>query len=321
MRDHASQDRRSLDGTTRPGELNIAVIGAGHVGSDTVRHLARLGLGRIDVYEREPAAADALRPRHHVIDGDFWDQLTLSRLADYDFAVCAIDDEGAIRRLNQKCLIANVSMLAVAARGAIAVVRAYPFEGSTDCACCECASPADAVAAPLASLTLHVDGVVGAAAASLSTEEAAGALAAAIVSRVASGAHGARSRRVTLDTVTGTGLVVELTRDPECLRCRDIERPMPIVHTRNRWVASANALNACPDMLDQAVRLSEPIDDDDTDCYPLRELARRFGERPVPVKFALAQVGGRTVCLDFDDQLAAHGSAWTTAQAARRRSS
>jgi bacteriocin biosynthesis cyclodehydratase domain-containing protein len=321
MRDDASTERASLDGMHGPGSLSIAAIGAGRLGAELIRHLARLELGRIDVYERDARTGDRLRPQHRVIDGDFWDELTLSRLDQYDFAVCAVEDEAAVRRLNQKCLIANVSMVVVGTRGATAVVHAYPFARAEDCACSECALPRDAKPVPLAALALNIDGQVGdAATAGLSTAETAGALAAAIVARVAAGVHGARSRRVTLDTVTGTGMAIELPRDPECPRCHDLERPMAIVHTRNRWVASVDALSACPDMLDHDVRLSEPIDGDDTDCYALRELARRFGLGPVPAKFALAQVGGRTVCLDFDDRLAAREPVVPTASAARRQS-
>jgi hypothetical protein len=35
------------------------------------------------------------------------------------------------------------------------------------------------------------------------------------------------------------------------------------------------------------------------DVFTLEELSARFGMRAVPVRYAVAEVNGRTICLDF----------------------
>ena len=136
--------------------LTVAVVGAGRIGSELIRNLGLMGLGRIDVYERDAHAADPLRSRHTVYDGDFWDTLTLARLQAYDFAVCTIDDPAARLRMNRKCLVANVNLVQAWTEGSLAVVSACPFATLADSACFECDSSRTAVPLPIASLKLSV---------------------------------------------------------------------------------------------------------------------------------------------------------------------
>ena len=91
--------------------LAIAVVGAGRIGSELIRNLGLMGIGRIDVFERETHVADPLRTRFTVYDGDFWDTLTLTGLQGYDFAVCTVDSPIARQRMNQKCVVANANLV------------------------------------------------------------------------------------------------------------------------------------------------------------------------------------------------------------------
>ncbi len=91
--------------------LTIAVVGAGRIGSELIRNLGLMGIGRTDVFELEPRVADPLRSRYTVYDGDFWDTLTLARLQGYDFAVCTVDSPIARQRMNQKCVVANANLV------------------------------------------------------------------------------------------------------------------------------------------------------------------------------------------------------------------
>ena len=216
----------------RLAALNVAVIGAGRIGTSLLRNLARIGVRRVDVFESDPTVADALRDEHTVHLGDFWDTLTLARLRDYDFAVCTVDDAQARVRMNQKCLVANVNLVQAWAEGGLAIAAAFPFGALEDGACYECDAGRGATPMPLASLKLSVDESPGDAVGDAAV--VAGALAAAIVARVATGAHGAVARRATLDTRSGAGGSVELRRDADCPRCRGLARPVPIVQTRNR---------------------------------------------------------------------------------------
>ena len=286
--------------------LSIAVVGAGRIGAEVIRNLGLMGIGRIDVFECDRRAADPLRSRYHVYDGDFWDTLTLARLQTYDFAICTIDARAARNRMNGKCLLANVNFVQVNVDDSLAQVSAYPFGARHDSACAECGTSAtSAVSMPIASLRLsHEDTALdasSAAAASVATASVAGAIAAALIARIAAGSHGAVARTATLDATLGQGTSVEVRPDAQCPRCSNLQRPVPIVHTRNRWDVSAAVAQACPEVLDQQLRLSDDIAGVDRDCSCLRDLAERFHGRPIPAKFALTDVGGRTICLAFEE--------------------
>lgn len=286
--------------------LNIAVVGAGRIGTEVIRNLGLMGIGRIDVFESERRAADPLRSRYQVYEGDFWDTLTLSRLQAYDFAICTIDARAARNRMNGKCLLANVNFVQVGTDATLAQVSAYPFGLRHDSACAECGTSATAaVSMPIASLRLSIEeaplDTPSAEAAGVATASVAGAIAAALVARIAAGSHGAMARRATLDATLGQGSSVELRPDAQCPRCSNLQRPVPIVHTRNRWDVSAAVAQSCPEVLEQQLRLSDEIEGVDRDASCLRELSARFHGRPIPAKFALADVGGRTICLAFED--------------------
>ena len=295
---------RGADGTAGTGhgieQLHIAVVGAGRIGAELIRNLGLMGVGRIDVYEIDHETADPLRSRYTVFDGDFWDELTLARLQSYDFAVCTIDARAARVRLNQKCLVANVNLVQAYTAGSLAVVGAYPFAAVPDCACFECDAKRGTTPLPIAALRLSVADVGVDAPLDVATASIAGALAAALIARVAAGAHGAVARRATLDATLGQGTSVELARDPDCLRCGALERPVPIVQTRNRWSSSSTVTRACPEALEQDLRLSDDIEGFSSPCR-VSELAEHFQGGPIPAKFALTEVGGRTVCLDFEE--------------------
>lgn len=282
--------------------LTVAVVGAGRVGSELIRNLELMGLGRIAVFERDAHAADPLRSRHTVYDGDFWDTLTLARLNRYAFVVCTLDAQSARLRANRKCLIANVNLVQVWTEDARAVVSVHPFAATADAACFECDAARAPTPLPIASLKLSVaETAPDGAAEQVATASVAGALAAALIARVAAGSHGGHARRATLDATLGDGLSLELNRDPDCPRCRALQRPVPIVHTRNRWALSDAVVQACPDLLDQRLQLSDDIDGLADDSCCVRDLALRFQGGPVPAKFALTEISGRVICLDFEE--------------------
>lgn len=284
--------------------LTIAVVGAGRIGSELIRNLGLMGIGRIDVFEREPHVADPLRSRYTVRDGDFWDTLTLAGLQGYDFAVCTVDSPTARQRMNHKCALANTNMVLAWTEGALAIVGAYPFAAQPDSACFECDPSRVAIPMPIAALRLSVEETPATAgpATRIATASVAGALAAALIARIAAGAHGSVARRATLDATLGQGASLEIRRDPHCRRCGPLQRPVPIVQTRNRWEAPASVALACPEMLNQRLQLSDEIEGLPEESCCVRELTARFHGGPIPAKFALAEVGGRIVCLDFEER-------------------
>jgi hypothetical protein len=296
--------------------LNIAVVGAGRIGSEVIRNLSLMGVGRIDVFECDRHAAEPLRNRYQVYEGDFWDTLTLARLQHYDFAVCTIEARAARNRMNGKCMLANVNFVQVGTENTLAQVNAYPFGLRHDSACAECGtSGISAIPMPIAALRLSVADAPretsSAAATSVATASVAGGIAAALIARIAAGSHGAVARAATLDAALGQGTSVELQPDANCPRCSNLQRPVPIVHTRNRWSVPEAVAQMCPEALDQQLRLSDEIEGLTAESSCLRELSARFEGRPVPAKFALADVCGRTICLAFEE--ADHDHARTAA--------
>jgi hypothetical protein len=104
------------------------------------------------------------------------------------------------------------------------------------------------------------------------------------------------------NTNLGQGMSLEIQRDPHCPRCGSLQRPVPIVQTRNRWDATASVVHACPEMLNQRLQLSDEIEGLPVESCCVRELTARFQGGPIPAKFALAEIGGRIVCLDFEER-------------------
>jgi len=284
-------------------QCRVAVVGAGDIGVEVIRNLGLMGIGQVEVFDWDRYVAEALRHRYAVHEGDFWDRLTLDRLRTFDFAVGTIDDPAARTRLNQKCLVANVNLLQVWTEDDVAMVGAYPFGSLDDCACYECAADRDAVAMPIASLKLTVDGSpsMTPAGVQVTTSSIAGALAAALLARIAAGSHGRVARRASIDATTGAGRSIELHRDAGCVRCAGLVRPVAIVHTRNCWAVSPAVARACPETLDEYVQLSDEVEGLPGRSFKVRELADRYRGGAIPAKFALATVGGRAVCLDFED--------------------
>ncbi len=71
----------------------------------------------------------------------------------------------------------------------------------------------------------------------------------------------------------------------------------------------------CPEMLNQRLQLSDEIEGLPAESCCVRELTARFHGGPIPAKFALAEVGGRTVCLDFEEREAGPAPAVSRAAA------
>jgi bacteriocin biosynthesis cyclodehydratase domain-containing protein len=201
--------------------------------------------------------------------------------------------------------------------GTLAIVGAYPFAAQPDSACFECDSARAASPTPIAALRLTVEETPAAAepATRIATASVAGALAAALIARIAAGAHGSVARRATLDATLGQGASLEIRRDPRCRRCGSLQRPVPIVQTRNRWQAPASVAHLCPEMLNQRLQLSDEIEGLPAESCCVHELTARFHGGPIPAKFALAEVGGRTVCLDFEEREAGPAPAVSRAAA------
>jgi molybdopterin/thiamine biosynthesis adenylyltransferase len=352
----------------------IVVVGAGAIGNEVVKNLALLGVGAVDVYDfdrveehnltrsvflresdiGENKATAVVRRASEVdsgvrlraIEGDFWEHLGVSKLAEYDCAIGAVDNFEARIRLNQMCLLAGTSFVNAAIDSRHVAIESFPHGDAWGGACYECHLPESAYGRMAERYSCG--GLRRRARASQQvpttavTASVAGALAASTALRLGATVDGRpASRRVLIDTIAGGSTVTVLDRNAGCAACEGmLDQPM-VVRTRNRWVL-APEINEAGQSLGQVLRLSDPLltgydcaqcgalpeaaryvdrraadfDDSIATCprcatpavrieirqrFELGELVERFGPRPVPAKFALADIGGRTVCFDFEE--------------------
>jgi len=73
-------------------------------------------------------------------------------------------------------------------------------------------------------------------------------------------------------------------------------------------------------MLNQRLQLSDEIEGLTVESCCVAELAARFHGGPIPAKFALTEVGGRVVCLDFEERESGSAPAVSRAAAGRHPS-
>lgn len=284
----------------------VAVVGSGPLAAEVVRNLGLVGV---------PAVVH--RP------GDFWQTLRLADLQDCYCAVAAGIPLGARRQLNVLCQVAAADLVCVATGAHGITVETFPFGSDPGCACMECEAPVD-------------DGAVASPIPDPIASSIAGALAAAAALHCAS--EGAR--RLYAPEVSEASTLVPLARRDGCRACATPWRAPRIIRTRNRWTArdflsaeaptlgdqrlclsdavvtacdcagcgpvaaltalvnrpaaEAAAVPACPSCGADSVRIEA------RDTFSLGELTERFGRGPVPVKFALAEIGGVGVCFDLE---------------------
>ena len=282
------------------GAARVAIVGSGPLADEVARNLALAGI---------PVAVHG--------PSDFWTSLRLADLQDCYCAVAAGLDVEARHRVNRLCQVASVDFVSVALVGPGLVVESFPFGSDSDCACLGCE-------APLAG-TDEASPAPDPIAASI-----AGALAAATALHCAS--HGAR--RLSLAEPTDAGAVVALRRRDGCPACAPPWRAPRVIRTRNRWLARDPFAREAAALVGQLVQLSDPLvtawvcascgsvpmppashDEspaacprcgggpvriEATDTFTLGELMDRFGTAALPVKFAVADIGGTAVCFDLE---------------------
>jgi molybdopterin/thiamine biosynthesis adenylyltransferase len=172
------------------------------------------------------------------------------------------------------------------------------------------------------------------------TASVAGALAVSTALRLGD-ARKMPARRMFVDTIGGGSRVTELVRREQCPGCEAFEREPRLVNVGNRWTRRATAAERgtagqvlrLSDALITAYRCANcgemesadhyinrravEFDDSIVLCpgcgksaiqieirhrFRLQELIDRFGERPVPVKYALTEIDGVTVCFNFGEE-------------------
>lgn len=286
--------------------VRIAVIGTGPVAAEVVRSLGLVGI---------PVAVHAPE--------SFWRTLRLAELQDCYCAVATDGGQAARQRVNLLSQVAGVDFVNVTLGADGITVEAFPFGSDPGCACLECAaSPAvaeralapDPIAASIAgalaaAMALHCSGQ---AARRLSIPQLDGASTAIHLERSGSCPACTSPRRRPRIIRTRNRWSASVFLKPEepaldgqrlrlsdpvvtacrCANCGDTGLQADFV---NRPAASVATLSpSCPNCGAAAVQVEV------RDEFSLGELMGRFGREPVPAKFALAEIGGVSVCFDLE---------------------
>lgn len=284
----------------------VAVVGSGPLATEVVRNLGLVGV---------PAAVHGPE--------DFWQTLRLADLQDCYCAVAAGISLAARQRLNALCQVAATDLVCVATGVHGISVETFPFGSDPGCACIECEAPLD-------------DG----AAASPVPDPIASSIAGALAAAAALHCDSEGARRLHAPEVAEASTLVPLARRDGCRACAAPWRAPRVIRTRNRWTGRDFLQADAPTLADQRVRLSDAIVTacdcagcgpvaaltalvnhpatgaaarpacpscgadsvriEARDTFSLGELTARFGRRPVPAKFALAEIGGVAVCFDLE---------------------
>ena len=339
----------------------IAVIGAGAIGNEVVKNLVLLGAGQIEVFDfdrieihnltrgvffRESDVgahkAEVVARRARELDpnvrieavvGDFWETMSLARLASYECAIAAVDNFEARIRLNQLCRITGVSLVNAAIDSRHASVEVYADGG----ACYECHLPESAY--QRVAERYSCGGLKKRAYAERKiptttiTASIAGALAASAALRL--GKADPEARRVLVDTLSGSSSVARLARVAGCIGCGRFDSRPRRVQARASLIGTLDT-DAARDL---AIETSDPIicagqcarcgstaraaetlgrraaqfDDSLARCpscnlasasieirdrFQLGELQTLAGERALPLKYLL--VAAHDICIDLE---------------------
>ncbi|MCB0410622.1 MAG: ThiF family adenylyltransferase [Flavobacteriales bacterium] len=147
----------------------VIVVGAGAIGNEVIKNLCLLGIGKIHIvdfdkielhnltrnvlfnekhigkYKAEIAAKTCklLSPNTKVTysTNDFWNSLSISRIAESNGVFCCVDNFEARIKLNQLCLIAQVDFYNTGIDSRFVSIEKYPFRMEPNCACYECNLP------------------------------------------------------------------------------------------------------------------------------------------------------------------------------------
>jgi molybdopterin-synthase adenylyltransferase len=273
-----SQDRLSA--------LRIAVVGAGAVGNEILKNCLLMGVGSVDVFDFDTteisnltrsvflraadvginkaqavvARAQELHPetRLTAVAGAIAKTLPLSRFAQYDLVVAAVDNIEARLRINDMALITGVTWINVAIDARSAMIEIFPNSAKTQ-ACYACNLP-DSAFERIAQ-RYSCGGLQRAASIQRTvpttaiTASAAGALATGELLRHLHTAS-QDSQRVFLDTVTPSVSRAQLSSasaERGCPGCGVHASP------RRLEISSQALQQAIADAPDQAVYFCEPV--------------------------------------------------------------
>lgn len=149
--------------------LHVAVMGAGALGNETIKNLALLGCGTIDIYDfdtieehnltrsvlfniddigKYKAEVVALKAQQldpnlktNCYTENIITSLTPSEIIKYDIIFCCVDNFEARIYLNKLCLLMKIDLINMGMDSKYQSTDFFPFSKVEDCACYECNLP------------------------------------------------------------------------------------------------------------------------------------------------------------------------------------
>jgi molybdopterin/thiamine biosynthesis adenylyltransferase len=273
----------------RLAAARVLVVGAGAIGNEVCKSLALLGVGRIEVWDRDRVErhnltrsvlfrdedvgrpkADVVAERAATLDpsvrveprvADAMAALRLSALDDVDVVFGCVDNFEARLRVNELCLAAGVDLVDGAIDARHASVEHFPFSAGRRLGCYECGLPPSAyrrIAERYSCGGLRRAGLAERKVpTTIVTSSLAGALMVSWGLRmgVPAGAPPA-ARRALVDAVDGRSRVAAIVRNDACPCCGPLTGDaLP----RLRWRADERPLRLDGDAGALRVRLPEPV--------------------------------------------------------------
>lgn len=149
--------------------LNILVVGAGALGNETIKNLALLGCGNIDLYDFDTIEehnltrsvlfnendigknkAKIISEKGKLLDPNvninyFTTDITLSltpaKIQKYDVIFCCVDNFEARIYLNKICFLMKIDLINMGMDSRYQSTEIFPFSTESNCSCYECNLP------------------------------------------------------------------------------------------------------------------------------------------------------------------------------------
>lgn len=239
----------------------IAIVGCGAVGNEVAKNLALLGVGKIDLYDfdsieihnltrsvlfresdigqnKAAVAAKQIRELNpdilvRAFSGDFWDTMSLERANNYSCIISCVDNFEARIRLNQLCLLTYTNFINTGIDSKYGQVEVFPFASHKKTACYECNLPSSAYSRIQQRYSCgwlkKVSYIEKKIPTTIVTSSTAASLAVANALKLIGNPEDHQSRRILIDTFTGTSTVTQLESNYMCPGCSSLGNKISII--------------------------------------------------------------------------------------------
>lgn len=346
----------------------IAVIGCGAVGNEVSKNLALLGVGQVDLYDfdiieihnltrtvlfREEDVGlnkaivaakqiNAINPDVLVeaYTGDFWDNMSLEQARSYDCIISCVDNFEARIKINFLCLITNTNFINTGIDSKYSQIEVFPFRSEQKIACYECNLPHSAYTRIQQRYSCgwlkKVSYIEKKIPTTIVTSSTAASLAVSNALKLLSNQE-IVSRRILIDTFTGSSTVTELGINDSCPCCASVNNKiilikgspyiedklcLPIEYdlniiTSEPILVSYRCIECDPDERDSTIVFekaqnytseftkckkcnSESVRVNITDSFSISEISSNLKGRKIPAKFIYFNIKDESFIIDLE---------------------